>query len=89
MGPDLDGVTVRKRTTIDLDQDLVREAAMILGTTRITETVHAALADVVRLRRRLGLLEIAAALDLAGLDALRADRFADVAQRPRHRSERT
>jgi Arc/MetJ family transcription regulator len=36
---------MRKRTTIDLDQDLVREAAAVLGTTRTTDTIHAALSS--------------------------------------------
>jgi len=65
---------MRKHTTIDLDQDLVRQAATVLGTTKTTDTVHAALADVVRRQRRLGLFEIAHDLDLAALDALRSDR---------------
>jgi Arc/MetJ family transcription regulator len=74
---------MRKHTTIDLDQDLVRQAATVLGTTKTTETVHAALADVVRRQRRLGLFEIAHDLDFATLDALRSDRVA-VAGPPRH-----
>jgi Arc/MetJ family transcription regulator len=65
---------MRKHTTIDLDQDLVRQAATVLGTTKTTDTVHAALADVVRRHRRLGLFDIAHDLDLAALDALRSDR---------------
>jgi Arc/MetJ family transcription regulator len=68
---------MRKHTTIDLDQELVREAASVLGTTRTTDTVHAALADVVRRRRRQQLLEIPTDLDLAGLAGLRAHRFAE------------
>ena len=50
---------MRKHTTLDLDQDLVRDAAAALGTSRTTDTVHAALADVVARRRRavLALLE--------------------------------
>jgi hypothetical protein len=76
---------MRRHTTIDLDQDLVREAATVLGTTKTTDTVHAALADVVRRRRRLGLFEVAHDLDLAALDALRADRFADAGKEPRRR----
>jgi Arc/MetJ family transcription regulator len=43
---------MRKHTTLDLDQVLVQEAAVALGTSRITETVHAALAEVVARRRR-------------------------------------
>ena len=36
-----------KRTNINLDSDLVDAAATVLGTTRTTDTVHAALRDVV------------------------------------------
>ena len=81
-------VRMRKHTTIDLDQDLVRQAAMVLGTTRTTDTVHAALADVVRRQRRLGLFDIAHDLDLAALDALRSDRVADMGS-PRRRKAST
>jgi len=31
---------MRKRTTMDLDRELVREAAAVLGTSRIVETVQ-------------------------------------------------
>jgi Arc/MetJ family transcription regulator len=43
---------VRTHTTLDLDRDLLRDAAEALGTTRMTDTVHAALRDVVARRRR-------------------------------------
>ena len=68
---------MRKHTTIDLDADLVQQAAQVLGTTRTTDTIHAALADVVRGRRRMSILELRPALDLADLDAMRAHRFAE------------
>lgn len=68
---------MRKHTTIDLDVDLVRAAAEALGTTRTTDTVHAALDEVVRRRRRMDIVEFRPALDLADLDAMRADRFAE------------
>jgi Arc/MetJ family transcription regulator len=42
----------KTHTTLDLDRDLLRDAAEALGTTRTTETVHAALRDVVARRRR-------------------------------------
>lgn len=45
-------LSMRKHTTMDLDQDLIREAAAILGTTRIVDTVHGALAEVVARRKR-------------------------------------
>lgn len=68
---------MRRHTTIDIDMDLVREAGVALGTTRMTETVHAALEDVVRRRRLLTLLELRPALDLDDLRAMRAHRFAE------------
>jgi len=40
------GTTIR-RTNINLDKDLVDAAAAVLGTARITDTVHAALREVV------------------------------------------
>lgn len=39
-------------TTLDLDHDLLAQAAQALGTKRTTETVHAALREVVARRRR-------------------------------------
>jgi Arc/MetJ family transcription regulator len=68
---------MRRHTTIDLDPDLVREAGEVLGTTRMTDTIHAALAEVVRRRQRLGILELRPALDLDDLDAMRSHRFAE------------
>lgn len=68
---------MRKHTTIDLDADLVRAAAEALGTTRTTDTVHAALTEVVRRRRRIAINDFRPALDLADLDAMRAHRFAE------------
>ena len=44
--------TVVKRTNINLDMDLVDEAARELGTRRTTDTVHEALRDVVSRSRR-------------------------------------
>jgi Arc/MetJ family transcription regulator len=68
---------MRKHTTIDLDTELVRQAGDILGTARTTDTIHAALADVVRRRRRMSILDLQPALDLSDLDAMRAHRFAE------------
>jgi hypothetical protein len=68
---------MRRHTTIDLDTDLAREAGEVLGTTRTIDTIHAALADVVRRQRRLEILSLRPALTLADLDAMRAHRFAE------------
>lgn len=66
---------MRKHTTIDLDTDLVRAAARALGTTRTTDTVHAALSEVIRMRQRLRLLDYVPDLTLEQLEAMRAPRF--------------
>ena len=42
----------KTHTTLDLDRELLHEAAEALGTSRTTETVHAALREVVGRRRR-------------------------------------
>lgn len=42
----------KTHTTLDLDRELLTEAAEALGTTRTTETVHAALREVVARRKR-------------------------------------
>jgi hypothetical protein len=62
---------------MDLDLDLVAEAATALGTIRMVDTVHAALADVVRRRQRQAILDFRPALDLDDLDAMRSHRFAE------------
>ena len=69
---------MRRHTTLDLDQGLLRDAAVALGTTRTTETVHAALSDVVARWRRAML----ARLDFPDLTpdavaAMRAPRHAE------------
>ena len=66
---------MRKHTTIDLDMVLVNEASRALGTTMVTETVHAALDEVVRRRRRLALVDFVPAVDLGSLDLMRSHRF--------------
>lgn len=65
-----------KRTNINLDADLVQEAADVLGTTRTTDTVHQALREVVALaaRRRLAANDFPE-LTLESLEAMRAPRF--------------
>jgi Arc/MetJ family transcription regulator len=46
-----------KRTSMNLDRELVRAAAEVLGTDGTTETVHEALREVVRIRLRARLME--------------------------------
>jgi Arc/MetJ family transcription regulator len=42
----------KTHTTLDLDRELLLQAAEALGTKRTTETVHAALREVVARRQR-------------------------------------
>jgi Arc/MetJ family transcription regulator len=44
-------VLVKKRTSLNLDVDLVAEAREALGTTGTTATIHRALEEVVRRRK--------------------------------------
>ncbi|CAN5484941.1 hypothetical protein BH20CHL7_BH20CHL7_01620 [soil metagenome] len=69
---------MKTHTTLDLDRNLLEEAAAALGTTRTTETVHAALRDVVARQRRARL----ARRDFSNLETLlpemRAPRFPEL-----------
>ena len=56
----------KTHTTLDLDRELLDEAASVLGTTRTTDTVHAALREIVARRKRTAL----AAQDFSELKAL-------------------
>ncbi len=64
---------MRKHISINLDMDLLNEAASALGTTGVSETVHAALDDVTR-RMRMEILEFEPAIDVADLSAMRTSR---------------
>jgi Arc/MetJ family transcription regulator len=68
---------MRKHTTVDLDGELLREASEVLGTRKITETIHEALREVVRRRRRMSVLDFRPALTLEDLDAMRGHRFTE------------
>lgn len=46
-----------RRTTIEIDEALLEEAAHVLGTSGLKENVHTALASVVRAQRRRRLAE--------------------------------
>jgi Arc/MetJ family transcription regulator len=65
-----------KRTNINLDVQLVSDAAALLGTKRTTDTVHAAMRDVVTRERRRRLVgrDLFDDLSLEDLDAMRRPR---------------
>jgi Arc/MetJ family transcription regulator len=48
------------KTSVELDRDIVREAADILGTTTLRATIDAALHEVVHAKRRLELIAMLA-----------------------------
>jgi Arc/MetJ family transcription regulator len=57
---------MKTHTTLDLDRELLAEAGAALGTTRTTETVHAALREAVARQARVRLM----ARDWSNLKAL-------------------
>ncbi len=52
--------SIMAKTSVEVDQDIVREAAEILGTQTLRATIDAALREVVHARRRLELIAILA-----------------------------
>ena len=66
MGATAEAAMAKVHTTLDLDHDLLAQAAEALGTKRTTETVHAALREVVARRRRAWLVR----RDFSELEAL-------------------
>ncbi len=69
----------KTHTTLDLDRDLLAKAAAVLGTTRTTQTIHAALREVVARRQRRWLADRDFAELDAMLPALRVPRASDEA----------
>jgi len=63
IGSDAANETMKRHMTLNLDTELLQQAQEALGTSRTTETVHRALAEVVNRRRRQSL----AMRDLPGL----------------------
>ncbi len=70
---------VTRRTSLNLDFKLLAEAKEVLETTATTETIHRALAEVVRQARLQRLAKRRFAVSDTELAALRASRTADEA----------
>jgi hypothetical protein len=68
---------VTKRTSLNLDFELLDEAKEVLETTATTETIHRALSEVVRQARLQRLAKRRFDLSADELAALRATRTAD------------
>ena len=63
------------RTNIDIDDDLLAEAQAVAGTRTKRETVHVALAELIRRRSRRAMLELRGRVQWDGdLDELRQGR---------------
>ncbi len=58
------------KTSVEVDRDIVRQAATILGTQTLRETIDAALRDVVNAKRRLELVALMSEEGRLDLDAL-------------------
>ncbi len=58
------------KTSVEIDRDIVRQAATILGTRTLRETIDAALRDVVNAKRRLELVALMSEEGRLDLDAL-------------------
>jgi len=69
-----------RHTNIDLDTQLVEEAAELLGTRRMSDTVNAALSEVIGRthRRRLAQLDLFDDVEPAEFESLRRPRAAHI-----------
>ena len=59
------------KTSVDIDQDIAREVAEILGTKTLRDTVDAALHEIVNIRKRKELIKLLAEpgrFDFTGID---------------------
>lgn len=54
------GRYLEAKTSVEVDRDIARQAATILGTTTLRETIDAALREVVHAKRRLELVALLA-----------------------------
>ena len=57
------------KTSIDIDRDIADQAAKILGTETLRDTVHASLQEVVSAQRRRELLQLLSEADRFDFDA--------------------
>ena len=63
-----------RRVTLNVDEELLREAGEFLGTTSLTETINGALDEYVSLQMRLRFLDRELALTPEMLDEIRRPR---------------
>jgi Arc/MetJ family transcription regulator len=53
-----DILTVVSKTSVEIDRDIADQAAAILGTSTLRDTIHASLLEIVNARRRLELVAL-------------------------------
>lgn len=70
-------LTPVSKTSVEVDQDIVRQAAAILGTGTLRETIDAALREVVHAKRRLELIALLSEEGRFDFDAAKAGWGAD------------
>jgi Arc/MetJ family transcription regulator len=46
------------KTSVEVDRDIVAQAAAILGTSTLRETIHASLLEIINAKRRLELIAL-------------------------------
>jgi Arc/MetJ family transcription regulator len=57
------------KTSVEIDRDIARQAASILGTTTLRDTIDASLHEIVNAKRRLELIALLQHPDRYDLDA--------------------
>lgn len=57
------------KTSVEVDRDIVEQAAAILGTSTLRETIHASLLEIVNAKRRLELVVLLGDPDRFDFDA--------------------
>ena len=58
------------KTSVEIDRNIARQAAEILGTTTLRDTIHASLLEIVNAKRRLELINLLGQLNRFDFDAI-------------------
>ena len=63
------GVAVMTKTSVDVDRDIASQAAAVLGTVTLRDTINASLREVVDAKRRLELIALLSERERFDFDA--------------------
>ena len=58
------------KTSVDVDRDIAAQAAAILGTSTLRDTIHASLLEIVDAKRRLELIDLLSEPDRFDFDVV-------------------